>query len=87
MTFFYPYSMTIYSKFFAQGLKKAKFENVQIFDFEGLKGRMLSASYMPSESDASFAALIDELNALFAKHAENGKIRILYDTNLFCSQM
>ena len=48
-------------------------------------GRLLSSSYMPSESDPAFPALNNELQALFAKHAENGRINILYDTNVFVS--
>jgi len=30
--------------------------------------------------------MINQLRSLFAKHAEEGKITILYDTNVFCSQ-
>ncbi|MEO7659718.1 MAG: class I SAM-dependent methyltransferase [Pyrinomonadaceae bacterium] len=59
--------------------------NFQIFDFEGLRGRMLSASYMPDESNPVFEAMIEELRMLFAKHAENGRIKVLYDTNLYHS--
>ena len=68
------------------GMQTAAFENTQEFDFEGLMGRMLSASYMPSESDAIFPAMIDELRLRFAKHAENGKIKLLYDTRIYYSQ-
>ncbi len=63
------------------------FSNQQVFDFEGLKGRMLSASYMPNETDPQFGAVIEDLHRLFAKHAENGKIEILYDTNVYHCQV
>jgi ubiquinone/menaquinone biosynthesis C-methylase UbiE len=69
-------------KFFEGDLHTATFENSQIFDFEGLKGRVLSSSYMPSESDAGFAPMVAELQRLFAKHEESGKIKVLYDTNI-----
>lgn len=59
--------------------------NAQEFDFEGLKGRMLSASYMPAETDAAARPMFAELQRLFAKHAENGKIEVLYDTRVFYS--
>lgn len=73
--------------FFQKEYGSAVFQNIQIFDFEGLKGRMLSASYMPSETDTKFAEMIDELRILFAKHNENGKINVFYDTNVFYSRV
>ena len=74
------------SSFFQRSFQKRTFANHQIHDFEGLKGRVLSSSYMPAEGDESYESMIDDLKALFAKHAEDGKIAILYDTNVFCSQ-
>ena len=74
--------------FFQTDFKKRTFGNEQIFDFEGLRGRMLSSSYMPSESDERFADVESQLRKLFEKHAdENGKIAILYDTNVFYTQI
>jgi SAM-dependent methyltransferase len=63
------------------------FANHQIFDFEGLKGRMLSASYMPNEEHPIYAEMIAELQAIFAKHERNGRIRVLYDTNVYFSRL
>ena len=76
----------VLDKYFDSGVKKAVFENVQRVDFEGLKGRMLSASYMPTEESVVFPEMIDELKTLFAKHSESGRIDILYDTNVYVSQ-
>ena len=73
--------------FFKKEYGSATFPNTQIFDFEGLKGRMLSASYMPSGLDPIYEQMIEELQVLFAKHNENGKIKVLYDTNVFFSQV
>ena len=72
--------------FFQNEYGSAAFENFQIFDFEGLKGRMLSSSYMPNETDAVFATMIEDLRSLFAKHAENGRINLFYDTKVYFSQ-
>jgi SAM-dependent methyltransferase len=69
--------------FFQREYFSETFPNVQIFDFEGLMGRLLSSSYMPTEFEAVFEQMIDELRQLFAKHAESGKIKIFYDTNIF----
>ncbi|HEX3101770.1 MAG TPA: class I SAM-dependent methyltransferase [Pyrinomonadaceae bacterium] len=73
------------SDFFQKEYGSATFENFQDFDFEGLKGRMLSASYMPNETDAIFEEMIKELRALFAKHAENDRIKVFYDTKVYFS--
>jgi SAM-dependent methyltransferase len=61
------------------------FANRQVFDFEGLKGRLLSSSYMPTESNAVYDEMIDELRSLFAKHLENDTIKVFYDTNVYYS--
>jgi SAM-dependent methyltransferase len=71
--------------FFQGNYGSAVFENVQVHDFEGIKGRMFSSSYMPSETDAGAEQLTGELRQLFAKHAENGKIRVIYDTRVYYS--
>lgn len=74
--------------FFQTDFTKRTFDNEQIFDFEGLRGRMLSSSYMPSESDERFAEVESRLRTLFEKHADaDGKIAILYDTNVFFTQI
>lgn len=70
------------SAFFADGYTTAIFANEQIFDFDGLRGRVLSSSYMPGERDERYPGMIEDLRELFAKHAENGKIKVLYDTRV-----
>lgn len=75
------------SGFFQLEYGSATFKNQQIFDFDGLKGRMLSASYMPNETDAIFEDMTKELHALFAKHAENGRIKVFYDTKVYFCQV
>ena len=81
------FDAAVLNQYFDGGVHAATFPNVQIFDFEGLKGRMLSASYMPSEDHPVFPEMIAELQSIFAKHAENGRIRVFYDTNLYHSRI
>lgn len=57
--------------------------NWQIFNFEGLKGRLLSSSYMPSYREAGYEEMIDDLQLLFDRYQRNGEIRINYDTKLY----
>ena len=76
----------ILHEFFQNELKRKTYKNVQTVGFEGLRGRILSSSYMPTEADEAFQPLTNELQRLFANYAENGKIQILYNTNVFYSQ-
>lgn len=72
---------------FGKSFSHASFPNSQTFDFEGLKGRMLSSSYMPSEADPKTAELTAKLRTLFDKYSEDGKIQVLYQTNIFYTQL
>ncbi len=69
--------------FFQTDFRQAIFQNAQTMDFDGLRGRMLSASYIPSADNPRFAEMLKNLESLFAEHAKNGKIDILYDTKVF----
>jgi ubiquinone/menaquinone biosynthesis C-methylase UbiE len=77
----------IFKDFFQNEFSQKTFLNAQTVDFEGLKGRILSSSYMPSETDANYAPMIIELQDIFAKYAESGKIDILYNTNIFYTRI
>jgi ubiquinone/menaquinone biosynthesis C-methylase UbiE len=73
--------------FFQADFRHKSFQNVQTLDFTGLKGRLLSASYMPTEKDSSFAPMITEVQSLFAEYEKDSKIEILYTTNVYYSQI
>jgi SAM-dependent methyltransferase len=62
------------------------FNNQQVFDFEGLKGRLLSSSYMPLQSEPGYEDAIAELNKLFDKYQQAGTITITYDTRLYAGR-
>lgn len=73
--------------FFRTDFQQAVFPNSQSVDFDGLRGRMLSSSYVPSEENPRFAEMLENLKSLFAEHAENGRIDILYNTKIFYAQI
>lgn len=73
--------------FFRAEFGRATFANRQVFDLAGLRGRLLSSSYMPDETDPAFPVLEKELETLFAKHNESGRITVFYDTNVFYSRL
>ncbi len=72
--------------FFDGDFLTANFANKQVLDFDGIKGRVSSSSYMPSESDSRYPMMVEELRTLFAKHAESDRITVFYDTNVFYKQ-
>ncbi|MBL8182547.1 MAG: class I SAM-dependent methyltransferase [Blastocatellia bacterium] len=73
--------------FFQKDFAARSFANQQVFDLDGLKGRMLSSSYMPNVDSPRYGEMTDELSALFAKHERNGRISVLYETNVYHSQL
>jgi SAM-dependent methyltransferase len=67
--------------------KCAKFQFRQVFDFEGLKGRLLSSSYAPNETAPHFGDMIDDLRSLFAANEKNGKVEFDYETEVYYGQL
>ena len=73
----------IIGDFFQTEFKKKVFQNHQILDFDGLKGRILSSSYIPSEDNPRYGEMIKNLESLFTEHQKNDTIQISYDTNIY----
>lgn len=70
--------------FFSAGaVTCARFAYQQLFDFEGLRGRLLSASYAPEADHPSFSPMIEELRRLFDATQQDGKVRFDYDTEVY----
>lgn len=65
----------------------ATFENVQRFDFEGLRGRLLSSSYAPEVGHPNHAPMLAALRALFDAHQVEGTVSFDYDTEVFYGQL
>lgn len=62
-------------------------ENFQHFDFESLKGRLLSASYVPDQNHPNFAAMLGELVEIFDKHKQDGIVTFEYETRIYYGQL
>jgi SAM-dependent methyltransferase len=65
------------------GYGRASFENVQMFDFEGLRGRLLSSSYAPLPGQPGHAEMLAELRKIFEEYEEDGRIAFEYDTTVY----
>lgn len=57
--------------------------NQQHHDLAGLKGRVASCSYAPLPEAAGYQPLMQALEALFAKHQQDGQVTMLYDTKVY----
>jgi SAM-dependent methyltransferase len=64
-----------------------EFANKQVFDFEGLAGRLLSSSYMPTKDDSGYDPMIADLKILFDKYQQDGLITINYDTKVYVGRL
>jgi ubiquinone/menaquinone biosynthesis C-methylase UbiE len=64
-----------------------KFYNEQILDYEGLKGRLLSSSYIPRHGEHGYDEMLEELRKIFDKHNKEGKIKVIYNTEVYVGRL
>ena len=63
------------------------FDNHQSFDFDGLKGRLTSSSYVPQPGHENYEPLMRGLASLFEEHARGGRVRVEYDTMVYYGRL
>lgn len=63
------------------------FQNKQVFDFEGLTGRLISSSYMPTKDQAGYIPMISDLKNLFNEYQQHDMITINYDTKVYVGKL
>ena len=73
--------------FMGPGMRRAMVDNEQVLDYEGVKGRLLPSSYAPLEGHVGHAAMIRELNRIFARYQARGTVRFQYQTKVYYGQM
>ena len=75
-------------KFFPPGeCKSARFDFQQTFDWEGFKGRLLSASYAPNADSADYEPMLGDLSRVFDSHQKDGRVIFDYDTVVYYGQL
>ena len=62
-------------------------EHRQFFDFDGLKGRLLSSSYAPEPGQPDYEPMLARLNTIFEDHQHAGKVSLDYDTQIYTAQI
>lgn len=73
--------------FFGGSVEVRSRYNEQLFNFDGLKGRLLSSSYTPNLAHPNFQPMIQALKRIFEQHQESGQVKFEYDTKVYFGQL
>jgi SAM-dependent methyltransferase len=73
--------------FFPEAVELLTSQNFQELDFDGLRGRFLSSSYVPQPGDPAHEPLFRDLRRVFDLHAKAGRVRVEYETTAFLGRL
>ena len=73
--------------FIKRGHRIAEFRNTQSFDYEGLKGRLLSSSYTPTPADPKYQPMLTELQKNFDEYQQDNSVIFEYKTRVYYGQL
>jgi SAM-dependent methyltransferase len=73
----------VIEKVFGTQPRFKSFYNVQYFDFEGLKGRVLSSSYAPEAGHPKYEGMLAALKRVFENRQKDGRVAFEYDTHVY----
>lgn len=76
-----------FSNFFRGPFETLRFDNVQHLDRDGLRARLLSSSYTPAPGEPHHDDMVAELDHLFERHQQDGRVRIDYDVELYVGRL
>jgi SAM-dependent methyltransferase len=71
------------TRLYVDGYTVHTFSNRQVFDFEGLRGRLLSSSYAPPPGHPLHAPMLAALRGLFDQYEQAGVVTVEYETQLY----
>jgi ubiquinone/menaquinone biosynthesis C-methylase UbiE len=66
-----------------KGFKTRSFNHQQVFDFAGIRGRLLSSSYAPEPGHLNYEPMLAELEKIFQAHQVDSQIAFVYDTKMY----
>jgi SAM-dependent methyltransferase len=71
-------------RWFGVGFRATRgFDNRQVLDLEGLRGRLLSSSYAPKAGQPGHQPMMEALRRLFERTAVDGRVTIEYETRAY----
>jgi SAM-dependent methyltransferase len=73
--------------FGSEGYNVASFENSQLFDYEGVEGRLLSSSYAPEQGHPDHAPMLEYLREIVERYQSGGTITFSYDTRIYYGRL
>lgn len=77
------FDKTAVEEFFSpHEMKTDSFKNIQQFDWDGFKGRLLSSSYSLRPGDARYEEMLKELKEIFERYQHKGRVEFLYEARL-----
>jgi ubiquinone/menaquinone biosynthesis C-methylase UbiE len=77
----------VIAAFFQPGeFKLKRLANQQLFDLEGVKGRLLSSSYAPEKGHPNHVPMLNDLRSIFQAHQVGGQVSFEYDTLVYYGQ-
>ena len=74
-------------QFFRSEVKSKSFPYTQQFDFEGLRGRLLSSSYAPEPGQPRHEPMLARLQKIFEAHQQDGQVTFDYDTLVYYGKL
>jgi SAM-dependent methyltransferase len=83
----YPQKNDVRAFFGHDNFITSEIPNHQVFDLEGLRGRLRSSSYAPVEGQPNFAPMMAELDQLFAANQQNNQVRMDFSCWVYLGQL
>jgi SAM-dependent methyltransferase len=83
----YPETEKMRNFFDAGTFQTRDLPNHQDFDWDGLRGRVRSSSYAPTEAHPNYAPMIEELRRLFDTYQQNGSVRMEYFARVYFGKL
>jgi SAM-dependent methyltransferase len=83
----YPELHHIRNFFGRQDFVSRDLPNEQLLDWEGLRGRLRSSSFAPTEGHPNYAPMMKELEQIFRDHQQQGRVRMQYWTRIYLGKL
>ncbi len=83
----YPEVHHIRSFFGGDNFHSRDLPNEQVLDWDGLRGRLRSSSFAPTEGHPSYAPMMAELDRIFCAHQRDGRVCMEYFTRIYFGRL